>query len=166
MKKITKLIALLVLPAAMLTSCGDDDSGSTNNNNNSTGEFLTAKVDGQTFEAASEFDAIAASSSSGALIVQGSNSQGRAIQITLMSYDGPGTYNMSNIIQGQLLYTIASPFTSYSSAAGDGANGTLEITLDDGDKIEGNFSFTGRKAEENATETVSVTDGSFRANFQ
>lgn len=167
MKKLRLLTAaLLVSLSFFAASCGDDDSGATNNNNTS-GEFVSAKVNGQAFSSSTMFDAVAASNPTpSTVMVQGSDNSGKAIQIMIMNFDGEGTYNLSNMTSGQMLYTVASPFVSYSSAAGEGASGTVEIILVDDTKVEGNFSFTGKKVQEGATETVNVTEGSFRANFQ
>ncbi|MGV3461220.1 MAG: DUF6252 family protein [Flavobacterium sp.] len=160
--------ALLVSLSFFAASCGDDDSGSTNNTNPG-GEYVSAKVNGEAFGSSTLFDAVAASNPNATtLVVQGSDNGGNAIQIMLLNFDGEGTYNLSNMINGQLLYTKLQGTTaiSYSSAAEGSANGTAEITLVDDTKVEGNFSFTGRRVQEGSTETVNVTEGSFRANFQ
>lgn len=172
MKTITKLsyALFLSLSFALFSCSGDDDNGNTNNNNNNnnnSGEYVKAKVDGQSFSSSTSFDAVAASNPNATtLVVQGSDNSGKAIQLMIMNLNGEGTYNVSNMQNGQALYTIANPFASYSSAAGDGASGEIEITHLDADKVEGTFSFTGRKVQEGSTETVTVTQGEFRANFQ
>lgn len=170
MKTITKLSYTLILALSIcLTSCsGDDDNGSTNNNNNNpSGEFVKAKVGGQNFSSSTTFDAVAASNpNASTLVIQGSDDSGKAIQLMIMNLNGTGTYNVTNMQNGQALYTTVNPFASYSSAAGNGASGEIKITLIDDTKVEGTFSFTGRKVEEGSTETVTVTDGEFRANIQ
>lgn len=167
MKNITKIstLFLALFISVSLSSCSDDDGGG--GSGTPSGEFVKAKVNGEDFASSTSYDLVAASNpTSSALVVQGSNSSGEAIQLMLMNFDGVGTYDVSNMLNGQAMYTIANPFTSYSSAAEGGASGEIEITLIDDEKVEGTFSFTGRKAEEGATETVTVTEGQFRANFQ
>lgn len=160
--------AMLVSLSFFATSCSDDDGGS-NGGGNPSGEYVSAKVNGQAFSSSTMFDAVAASNPNATtLMVQGSDNGGNAIQIMIMNFDGEGTYNLSNITNGQMIYTKLQNMTaiSYSSAAEGGASGTAEITLADDTKVEGNFSFTGRRVQEGSTETVNVTEGSFRANFQ
>ncbi len=169
MKTITKLslIALLAFGSFNLASCSDDDNNSNNGGGNTPeGEFVSAKVNGQDFSSSTLFDAVAASHPNATtLMVQGSDNSGKAIQIMVLGLNGTGTYNLSNMQNGQMLYTVASPFASYSSAAGSGAQGTLEITHIDDTKVEGTFSFTGKNPND-TSQSVTVTDGSFRANFQ
>lgn len=168
MKTITKLsFAFLLFASLGFVACSDDDNDDGGGGGTPTGEFVSAKVNGQDFASSTLFDAVAASNpNSTTLMVQGSDNSGKAIQIMILSFDGTGTYNLSNQVNGQMLYTIASPFASYSSAAGGNASGEVNITMVDDTKVEGTFSFTGRKVEEGSTETVTVTEGSFRANFQ
>lgn len=169
MKTLRLLTAALLASLSFVTaSCGDDDSGSNNNNTNPSGEYVSAKVNGQAFSSSTLFDAVGAQNPAGTLVVQGSDNGGNAIQMMIMNFTGVGTYNLSNMTNGQLLYTKiqGTTPTSYSSAAEGGASGTAEITLIDDNKVEGKFSFTGRKVQEGSTETVTVTEGSFRANFQ
>ena len=166
---------LRLLTAAMLgslsflaASCGDDD-GNSNGGGTPTGEYVAAKVNGQDFASSTLFDAVAASNPNPTtLMVQGSDNGGNAIQIMILSFDGEGTYNLSNMTNGQMIYTKMQNMSaiSYSSAAEGGASGTAQITLADDTKVEGTFSFTGRRVQEGSTETVNVTEGSFRANFQ
>jgi len=168
MKTITKIaLALFVSLSLTMVSCnGDDDNAPTDNNNNPSGEYVSAKVDGQAFASSTLFDAVAASRPNATtLMVQGSDNSGKVIQIMMLGLDGTGSYNLGDMMNGQMLYTVASPFVSYSSAAGSGAQGQVEITLIDDTKVEGNFTFTGKNPD-NTAQSVTVTEGSFRANFQ
>lgn len=168
MKTFTRLSYVLFLSISLcFVSCsGDDDNGSAGGGS---GEYVKAKVDGKNFSSSTSYDLVAASRpTSNAMAIQGSNNEGHAIQITLFAFDGEGTYNVGDQLIGQALYTKASTTSliSYSSAAGGGANGEVTITYIDDEKVEGTFSFKGRKAEEGATEMVEVTNGKFRAKFQ
>lgn len=173
MKTITKLsyALFLSLSFALFSCSGDDDNGSTNNNNNNnnnnSSEYVKAKVDGQNFSSSTTIDAVAASNpTANVLTVQGSDNSGKYIHIMLMSYNGEGTYDVSNQLNGNITYGTISPIASYSSAAGGGATGEVVITSVSATKVEGTFTFTGRKMEEGSTETVTVTQGEFKANIQ
>jgi hypothetical protein len=168
MKSITKLtlMATLLFGSLSFVACSDDDGDSNGGGGTPSGEYVSAKVNGNAFSSSTLFDAVGANHpNASTLVVQGSDNSGKAIQIMLMNFDGEGSYNVSNMQNGQALYTQASPFVSYSSAAGNGATGTVEITLVDDAKVEGTFSFTGKNPNDN-TQSVTVTEGSFRANFQ
>lgn len=164
MKTITKLsYAFFICASLALSSCSDDDSSS--NGGTPSGEFVKAKVNGQNFSSSTTFDAVGASHpQASTVVIQGSNDQGHAIQLMIMNYDGPGTYDVSDMTGGQALYTQASPFTSYSSAAGGVAEGEVTITEMTDTQVEGEFSFVGKETDGDGT--VEVTQGQFRANFQ
>lgn len=163
MKTITKISYAFFLGLAVsLISCSDDDSSPS-----TSGEYVKAKVDGQNFRSSTSFDATAASHPNATtLMVQGSDNNGKVIQIMIMNFNGEGIYNVTNMTNGFAQYGAATTQMFYSSAAGGGASGEVEITLADDEKVEGTFHFDGRLVQEGSTDMVEVTDGSFRANFQ
>ncbi|MCW4469517.1 DUF6252 family protein [Flavobacterium sp. MFBS3-15] len=165
MKTITKIQFVLFMGLTLsLTSCSDDDSSG---GGTPSGEYVKAKVDGQNFRSSTSFDATAASHpNASTLMVQGSDNNGKVIQLMIMNFNGEGTYNVTDMTNGFAQYGMATTQTFYSSAAGGGAMGEVEITLVDDEKVEGTFHFDGRRVQEGSTEMVEVTDGSFRANFQ
>jgi hypothetical protein len=168
MKTITKLSYAFFMCAslAMVSCSGDDDGGSTNGGNTS-GEYVKAKIDGSSWSSSSTIDVVSASNpTESVLMVQGSNNSGEVIQISLMSYDGEGTYDVSSQISGYAQYGTISPIAFYNSAVGGGATGEVTITEVTDTFVKGTFEFTGRNTEEGSTETVNVTNGEFKANFQ
>ncbi len=120
---------------------------------------MTAKVDGADFDANV---AVQASGDSGVLGIMGSNTVGKAINITLSSYSGPDTYTfggLANTSSALWQETLTSE-GGYSTFGGPAGIGEVVITSDDGETVEGTFFFTGRNSEGN---TRSITEGSFSA---
>lgn len=150
----------------MFTACNKDDDnneeGQNSQNNNGT-EFLTAKVDGVMFEAAQDPAVIvAAAVSNNVLTIQGGKNNGETIRGTINGYSGVGTYLTGNDISNpnSLTYLTINPVASWMSTFNIGS-GTLEVTFDDGNTIEGTFSFEGFNAQDQTTKTV--TEGNFKA---
>jgi len=175
MKLIKKCTYVLFLFAAVaFTACSsDDDNAEENNNGNGNGngngnatEFLTAKVDGTDFEAAQDPAVIvAATINSGILAIQGGQNDGQTIRATINGYDGVGTYTTGDGLANtnQLMYVTVTPVASWMSTFNIGS-GTLTVTSDDGETIEGTFSFEGFNAENNTTKNI--TEGSFKATIE
>jgi hypothetical protein len=118
---------------------------------------LTAKVDGSDFDANV---AAQASGGGGVLSIMGSNMVGRAINITLSSYTGPGTYafgGLANTSSALWQETLTSE-GGFSTFGGPAGIGEIVITSDDGTTVEGTFFFTGRNS---TGDTRSVTEGTF-----
>jgi hypothetical protein len=123
---------------------------------------LTAKVDGTDFDANV---AVQASSSSGVLSIMGSNMVGKAINLTIFNYSGPDTYDMGGLgntssALWQETLTSEGGFSTFGTAAGISS---VTIDTDDGSKVTGSFSFSGRNSN---GDVRSVTDGSFEAPIQ
>lgn len=165
------MYVLFLFAAVAFTACSnsDDDAGDNNNNGgngNGAAEFLTAKVDGADFEAAQDPAVIvAATVANGVLAVQGGQNDGQTIRATINGYDGPGTYETGNNIANpnSLMYVTISPVASWMSTF-DIGSGTLTVTSDDGETIEGTFSFEGYNAEDMTTKNI--TEGSFKATIE
>lgn len=120
---------------------------------------MTAKIDGSDFNANV---AVQASGGSGVLGIMGSNTVGKAINITLSSYSGPGTYafgGLANTSSALWQETLTSE-GGYSTFGGPAGIGEIVVSSDDGETVEGTFSFTGRNSEGN---TRTVTEGVFSA---
>ncbi len=168
MKTLKKSIYLILLSTAvMFTACNKDDDnndqGQNNQQNNNGAEFLTAKVDGVMFEAAQDPAVIvSASIGNSVLAVQGGKNNGETIRATINNYTGVGTYLTGNDISNpnSLTYLTLNPVASWMSTFNIGT-GTLEVTFDDGETIEGTFSFEGFNAQDQTTKTI--TEGNFKA---
>ncbi len=174
MKNHGKLI-LIVLFGAMtvISSCKKDTA--TTASSSSGGEYLTAKIDGNNFEAMTTPQStvtakVVESNGVKTLLLQGSDTKGNAINITILAYDGTGTYysgddaiNLNTMTYIEILKNDS--WSSTSSVAVDNgiAKGVLNVAKDDGDYIEGTFSFDGW----NDTKGVKkITDGKFRAQLE
>ena len=157
---------LLIVAVILFTSCSkNNNDDNENNNSNGTGEYLTAKIDGTNFEAAqSPAVIVSATISNGVFIVQGGNNEGDTIRATIYEYNGTGTYTTGdNINNTSSLSFITLPANSWMSTF-DIGSGTLNVTLDDGEYVEGTFSFEGYNAADQTTKNV--TNGKFRAKLE
>ena len=162
MKTITKLSAFFLFASLALVSCSDDDGGSTGNS----AEYVKAKIDGANFSSSGTFDAVAATNPmEGVLMIQGSNDRGAFIQISLMNFDGEGTYDVSSQLNGYAQYGTVNPMATFNSAMGNGATGEVVITESTDTHVKGTFEFTGRRTQDGTPETVEVTNGEFKAKY-
>ncbi len=169
--KIMKLIMLLMISASLfgLNACSsDDDNGGENGD-----EFLTAKVSGSNFEAAQDPTVIVGAQLSGSgastvLAIQGGESSGNTVNMTVFGYNGPGTYKTGESLTStnSIQYIEISPIGTWGSNSATAALGTLQagtitITSEDGVTVEGTFSFEGYNATDQTTKNV--TGGKFKA---
>lgn len=159
MKK--SILIVLTIVSLSLVNCNKDNAEDTN----PSGEFVTCKVDGVDFSASADYDTTAATKTNGILTIQGSDNSGKAIHVLIHNYIGEGTYhtgdNLSNT--NSLSYITVNPVASWMSTF-DVGSGTLEVTTDDDNTVEGAFFFEGYNADNQTTK--SITNGSFKANFQ
>ena len=161
MKTITKLSYAFFLCASLsLVSCSDDDGGSTGGS----AEYVKAKIDGDNFSSSGMFVS-ATNPMEGVLMIQGSDDSGAFIQISLMNFDGEGTYDVSNQLNGYAQYGTVNPVATFNSAMGNGATGEVVITESTETHVKGTFEFTGRRTQDGTPETVEVTNGEFKAQY-
>jgi len=166
MKTLKNSIYLLLLcTAVVVSSCSKDknneEEGDEQNNNGT--EFLTAKVNGNDFEAAQDPAVIVgAQVSNNVLAFQGGKNNGETIRGTINDYNGVGTYVTGNDISNpnSLGYITINPVATWMSTFNIGS-GTLEVTFDDGTTVEGTFTFEGLNAQDQTTKTI--TEGQFKA---
>lgn len=157
---------LLLFTAVAVSSCSNDDDNNDDegqNNNNGGTEFLTAKVDGTDFEAAQDPAIIVgATVSNNIMAFQGGKNNGETIRGTINDYNGVGTYLTGNDISNlnSLGYITLTPVAAWTSTF-DIGSGMIEVTFDDGNTIEGTFTFEGFNAQDQTTKTV--TQGNFKA---
>ncbi len=161
MKKLTYL--LLMIAAVSFTACSNNDDDNNDGDGNTGEEYLTAKVDGVSWEAAQTPAVIvSATNQNGILIVHGGKNDGQTIRINIFNYNGVGSYTSGDNITNtnSMSYSTLSPVASWTSTF-DIGTGTLQVTSDDGTTIEGTFSFEGFNAEDGTTK--SITNGNFKA---
>lgn len=168
-------LAAVMILSLLATACsGDDDATTATDDDTDTAagaEFVTAKVDGANFAAAQEPAVIVgATIDSGVLAVQGGTNDGETIRVTVVGYDGPGTYTTGdNPTNGSMLmYLTLTPTATWMNsgitALVDGiGTGTVVVSSDSDGVVEGTFSFTGYNAEDMSTKEV--TEGKFKANL-
>ena len=156
-----------------LFSCNQDDSDGTSNG--ASEEFLTAKIDGASWSASTDYDTteaiISISGNITVLAFQGSDNNGNAINLSLPNYTGPGTYktgdslvNTSQIMYVTINPSVASWMSNLASAALNLTPGTITITTDNGEQIEGAFSFDGY---DGTSKTIKkITEGKFKINIK
>ncbi len=162
LKKLTYLVVMISL--ITFTSCSKNNDN--NDDNNSGGEeYLTAKIDGANYEAAqSPAVIVSATISSGIFVLTGGNNNGDTVRATINGYTGTGTYTTGdNINNTNSLSYITLPANSWISTF-DIGTGTLNITLEDGEYVEGTFSFEGYNAMDQTTKNI--TNGKFRAKLE
>lgn len=168
-----KSIFTIFICTILMVSCSKDDDGDGSSGGGS--EFLTAKIDGTTWSASTDYDTTAATiSSSGnitVLALQGSDNNGNAINFNLPNYKGTGTYKTGDLLTNtnQIQYVTIKPaigswMSNLASAALQITPGTITITTDNGKVIEGTFSFDGYNGT--AKTTKKVTEGKFKVNIQ
>lgn len=177
MKTIKRVsIILSVAIMSIMSSCSSDDNGG--GSTPSTGNFVKAKIGGNSFSASGEMAPGAVNN--GSLALQGAKSDGTTILIQLATFGesrlAVGTYNVgptanSDVYVGTLTTTTLAnnAIMSYNSAICDSANGTIEITASTAEKIEGKFSFKGVEVRDNedcSGGTKNVTEGTFRVMLQ
>ncbi len=155
MKSMKKIIGIFMLAAALF-SCKKDK----NNNNNTGNGSMTAKVAGASFNADL---AVQATLSNSVLSFAGTGSNGQ-INITIPSYDGPGTFTIGGGSFTTAIYaTTSTPIESYSASVVLGS-GSVTVTSDDGGYVKGTFNFTGYSSGGAASKAI--TDGSFNIKLQ
>lgn len=175
MKNLKKTIVMLlaVVAISFTTACSSDDDGNGGGSNGS-GEYVRAKIDGTSWSASTSFDTTGGTLSTNGgitiLAVQGSDEDGKAINFSIINYDGPGTYTTgdsmtnTNLIQ----YVTISPVAGWASnvatsVVGGLTPGSITVSSDDNGVVEGTFSFDGYNADDMTTKAF--TEGEFRANL-
>ena len=162
-----KTFAIMLISLSLLLSCSNDDS---NDSSSGSDDYVTAKIDGASWESSTDYDTTGAQKSGTVLVVQGSDNDGNAINFSIANYNGTGTYKTGdNLTNGnQLMYVKINPAASWSSnlataALGTLAPGTINVTADDGTLVEGTFSFEGYNA--NTKTSKNITEGKFKASL-
>ncbi|HEX8268304.1 MAG TPA: hypothetical protein VF581_00315 [Flavobacterium sp.] len=157
----------IMATSLFLAGCsGDDDNGG--GGDTPSGFHVNAKINGVSYGNSEYFEPTAVIASN-TLMIQSSDNSGNSIQIQISNYDGPGTYESgnNNVLNGYINYLdmgeTVGQYTSYTSVRGDGV---VEITEVSDTEVRGTFSATAYENVENATNSVEITEGTFRAEIQ
>lgn len=164
MKTFKTFGAMCLLATAFLFSCSSDDS----DGGSSGGFSLKAKVNGANYSNSNLFDPMAVITN-GMLMIQSSDNNGNSIQIQVTNYEGVGSYasGNNNLMAGYINYLKAGAtvgqFRTFTSVRGDGL---VEITEVTDTYVKGTFSATAPENIQNPTESVEITEGTFKAKIQ
>ncbi len=166
--------------ALLMTACDKDDDDTTDPDDDTAtaagAEFLTAKVDGAAYEAAQDPAVIVGATIGNAggmqvLVFQGGTNSGETISISIVNYDGPGTYTTGDgpTNANSASYITIDPIAAWgsnlvSSLIGELQAGEVVITSQEDGVVEGTFSFEGYNAEDMTSKMI--TEGKFKANLE
>jgi len=160
LKSISKM--LLLATVILTVSCNKDDDAAPVIPGAGT-YFVKAKVDGTDY-ANSPYVSPAGTLSGGTLNIQSSTSGGNSIQIQLPNYHGEGTYlsGSNNLAYGYINFSRMGPgftFHTYTSVRGAGE---VVITSATDAVIEGTFHAIAPENDEDSTDEVQITEGTFK----
>lgn len=127
--KYLKLLLIILLPF-LFFSCNRDRGIIFNNNNAQTYGIIDATLNGYTWSANSG----AAAYNNFSLNLYGSAPDGSSLEITIYPYNGLGSYTANS--------PASIRFYDAQGYQYDATSGTVNITSDAGDLVQGNFSFT------------------------
>lgn len=163
-----KFLLIAVFTVFTFTSCNNNDGEGGGSDGD---EFLTAKIDGVDFAAStSPATIIGATITNGLLAVQGGDNSGNTISFQIFGYTGLGVYATADALIGtnSIRYITISPVATWDSSGVTSitgiAPGRIEVTFDDGESVEGTFSFEGYNASDMTTKVI--TAGEFKAVLQ
>jgi len=155
----------LMLLCLTLLNCSSSDEGGESGN----GEFIVASVEGISFETSNSINSVFASKIDGSqfttFLVQGFDDSGNAMVLTIVEYEGTGTYDLAfEEAPNGTAAQYSSQQTAWSSASGDGGSGSITVAVDNNEETSGTFEFVGIEIDDqNSSRTV--TSGSFSAKF-
>lgn len=126
---------------------------------------MTATIDGVAWASTAQVLSTYTPSSKTYTIVGAESAIGRALLITLMEVNGPGTFTLGTALPMRYANTTQGTNTweTRISGATGGSGGTVIVTVATPTRIAGTFSFVGAPASNspNATGTKNVTNGAF-----
>lgn len=162
------MLLLITVSLVTLSGCSSDDNGGGGSAAQGT---ITAKIDGASFtsiDIASMASLVAASNT---LTLQGNDANGNSIIMVINGYNGTGTYNFDGNsiplnIASYLEIDINNPTNveTWTAPYQAALNGSVTITQESDDNIQGTFEFTGQNA--NDMSTKAITNGSFSLDKQ
>jgi hypothetical protein len=162
LKSIGKILLLLAVFVA--ASCSSDDD----NNNTAPvlpagNYYVKAKVDDAQY-ANSPYVTPAATLSGGTLNIQSSTSTGNSIQIQIPNYHGEDTYlsGSNNLAYGYINFMRMGPGFAFHTFTSVRGAGEVVITSVTATEIEGTFHAIAPENDEDSTDEVQITEGTFK----
>ena len=168
----TSLILLGLVFGLTATSCTDDDDGGSGGN--TPPGTMSAKIDGNNYQS-SEMLSSATKTSNGfggseTLTLLGNTNEGKTINITILSFDGTGTYEIGGdssitVTASYIEVNTSNPSQSqtWQSPFDDTVSGTIDISSDENDNVQGTFEFTAQNSNDDSIKEI--TDGSFNMDY-
>lgn len=169
--KSIKILTICALSVLFFACSKDDDGG---DGGSAASGTMTGKVDGTTVTSTSQLTTgtkVANGTGSYAVVLQGTNMEGKGYQISLSGVDGEGTYEIGG---SSLVYNIGTyvegnatdPLNSQTWTApydDDSLRGEVQISTFTDEKVIGTFNFTCKNPNDDSVKTI--TDGSFNVNL-
>ena len=174
LQSIAKLSFLAL--SVFFISCGGDDDNTYYppvNQAPANDSYITGKVDGADFTtiifgtSTAVCNKIGTGEGGQQIVIFGGDLSANSITVTLWNVTSTGTITVNRNTNSLLNYFPGSGGVAFATSAEcDTANGTINVTYIDENKVEGTFSFTGVDTENCAGGTKTVTEGAFRGTFQ
>ena len=169
------MILVMTLSTVTLTSCSNDDGDANDPGDpGAASGVLVAKVDGNNYQSMEISSSATVANNGQNLIIIASNSSGKAFSMTVLGFDGEGTYPIgggANIFNSAS-YTVTdvsnpqNPSTEiWQAPFDDMVAGEIVVTQVTENKVKGTFNFSCKNVGGDQSVKV-ITDGSFNLSKQ
>ena len=169
------MVLIMTLAAVTFTSCSSDDGGGDDPGQSGTPSgVLVAKVDGNNYQSLEISSSATVANNGQNLIIIATNSSGKAFSMTILGFDGEGTYPLGG---GANIFNSASysetdvsnpqnPSSEiWQAPYDDTVAGEVVVTQVTDTKVKGNFNFSCKNVGGDQSVKV-ITDGSFNLDKQ
>ena len=164
------ILFFLLVSAVIATGCSNDDESGSGDG----GGEMTASISGSgSFKShAISSNAVKTANSTGtSLFIQGTNSDGVGITMTIMNYTGEGTYQFGPVTSNfnTASYTetnISNPMDTQVWAASydTSSSGSITILNESESGVKGTFNFKGKNSNDDSIKVIS--NGNFDLKFK
>ncbi|UAB81523.1 hypothetical protein INR76_01820 [Marixanthomonas sp. SCSIO 43207] len=169
--KTLKTLSLILFVSLSLFACKSDDDGG--DGGSAAEGLVTAKVNGNNFKSMRAASTAVKTQANGitTLRAQGSDSNGKGVVLTIVGYDGTGSYNVgggANIFVNAVYVEadVNNPTNSQTWQApfDDTVAGSVSVSEDTNDGVKGTFTFEAKNGNDDSM--VNITEGSFNLKYQ
>lgn len=157
----SKIFILLLVCSVVFVGCKkDDEDENPDEGTELAGGSMSAKVDGQAFEATLAVQATVSGNVFAFAGTANSSTSVRQININIADYQGTGTYNFTTIGSSAIWSegTSADRIFTANFLVGSGQVNITEVA---NGRAKGTFEFTGSNAGGGGSETRTITEGKF-----